>query len=60
MTTKIAEIKAGKTMKTGAQRKREHDERKRDQGLVEFRAWVTEAERQLLREYLCKLRLDSA
>jgi hypothetical protein len=47
-------------MKTGAQRKREYDERKRDQGLVEFRAWVTEAERQLLRAYLGKIRMDSA
>lgn len=42
--------------KDGAQRKREHDRRKREQGLKEFRAWVTIEEAQQLRECLTRTR----
>jgi len=42
--------------KDGAQRKRDHDRRRREQGLKEFRAWVTEDESRQLREFLVKLR----
>ena len=42
--------------KDGAQRKREHDARKREAGLKEFRAWVTPDEAKQLREFLARIR----
>jgi len=45
-----------KSPKDGAQRKREHDARKREAGLKEFRAWVTPGEAQQLRETLARIR----
>lgn len=40
----------------GARRKREHDARKREAGLKEFRAWVTPDEAKQLREFLARIR----
>ena len=48
--------KPQQSSKDGAQRKRKHDQRKREQGLKEFRAWVTTEEAQQLRECLARLR----
>ena len=45
-----------KRPKDGAKRKRDYDRRKREQGLKEFRAWVTEDEARQLREFLARLR----
>ena len=45
-----------KSPKDGAQRKRNHDARKREQGLKEYRAWVTDEERDALRAYLLAYR----
>ncbi len=45
-----------KSPKDGAQRKRDHDARKREQGRKEFRAWVSEGEASQLRECLAKIR----
>jgi len=45
-----------KSPKDGAQRKRDHDARKREAGLKEFRAWVTSGQAQQLREFLARLR----
>ena len=42
--------------KTPAERKREHDNRKREAGLVEFRRWVTPEECAALRRCLLELR----
>jgi hypothetical protein len=47
-----------KSPKDGAQRKRDHDRRKREQGLKEFRAWVTEDEARQLGECLRTIRAD--
>ncbi len=44
--------------KDGAQRKREFDQRKRAQGLKEFRAWVSEDEARQLRGFLGTIRAD--
>ena len=46
--------------KDGAQRKREHDARKREAGLKEFRAWVTPDEEKQLRETLARIRETDA
>jgi len=43
-------------MKTGAQRKKDHDRRKREAGLKEFRAWVTPEQAKKLTDYLVTLR----
>lgn len=45
-----------KSLKDGAQRKKAHDERKRNAGLKEFRAWVSANEARKLREFLVSLR----
>jgi hypothetical protein len=45
-----------KSPKDGAQRKRDHDARKRKAGLKEFRAWVTPDEEIKLRVFLLDLR----
>lgn len=42
--------------KDGAQRKRDHDRRKRESGLKEFRAWVTNEEALQLRAFLAKIK----
>lgn len=43
--------------KDGAQRKRDHDRRRREAGLKEFRAWTTKDEARQLGEYLAKIRV---
>lgn len=45
-----------KSPKDGAQRKRDHDRRKREQGLKDFRAWVTQGEALQIREFLARIR----
>ena len=52
--------KMAKWRKDGAQRKREHDARKREAGLKEFRAWVTPDEARQLRETLARIRETDA
>lgn len=42
----------------GAKRKRDHDRRKRQAGLKEFRAWVTPNEADFLHEVLRHLRVE--
>lgn len=49
-------MSATKGPSPGALRKRQHDQRKRDAGLVEFRAWVTKKEQLKLRVALLNLR----
>ena len=44
--------------KDGAQRKRDHDRRKREAGLKEFRAWVTPEQAKKLADYLSALRSE--
>jgi len=52
----MQQTKHSKSPKDGAQRKRDHDRRKREAGLKEFRAWVTPKEAKQLREILAKIR----
>ena len=40
----------------GAQRKKAFDDRKREQGLKEFRSWVTESEARRLKDFLENIR----
>ena len=49
-------MKVIKNPKDGAKRKKAHDDRKRAQGLKEFRAWVTREEALKLRVFLLELR----
>ena len=41
--------------KPSAPRVKAHRARKREQGLVEYRAWVTPEDRELLRDYLTQI-----
>jgi len=52
----MQQTKHSKSPKDGAQRKRDHDRRQREQGKKEFRAWVTADEACQLRNYLAKIR----
>ena len=52
-------VKGNVSPRDGAQRKRDHDRRKREAGLKEFRAWTTQDEADFLREILLRLRANN-